>query len=117
MTMRTELKEYTGTELSKPLGEVSGTASDCSTSDDQDQLSTVAVPVTSETTTTQAKSLRDIVEPRFWSCVVLAVLAASAPLILTCTALVVAFYRVFVSSPPEPKPNGKVAIISGGKMT
>ena len=60
------------------------------------------------------KTLRDMCEPRFWSLVTLAALAASAPLVLVCTFFTVALHRLF-EKPTTVAPNGKVAIVSGGK--
>lgn len=60
--------------------------------------------------------MRELIEPRFWSLVVLGAIALSAPLVISCTAIVVAFHRVFFRSKDIPW-NGKTAIVSGGKMT
>ena len=68
-------------------------------------------------TTPVKKSLRQLIEPRFWSILVLAGLAACAPLVITATIVVAALHRLF-GTRAEMKPfNGKVAIVSGGKMT
>merc|ERR1719424_703724 len=64
----------------------------------------------------KTKTVRELLEPRFWSLVVLGALAASAPLVVSCTAFVVALHRAFFRSKPVPW-NGKTAIVSGGKMT
>ena len=84
----------------------SPTSSDVS-SDDEDS---VLAPPTQ-------KTLREMIEPRLWSVLVLSGLAASFPLVITCTAIVALLQRLFGESPEPVRPNGKTAIVSGGKMT
>ena len=71
---------------------------------------------TPTTTDLKSKTVRELLEPRFWSIVVLGALAATAPLVISCTAFVVAIHRLFFHVKPVPW-NGKTAIVSGGKMT
>ena len=63
------------------------------------------------------KTLAEMLEPRLWSMVVLAGLAASFPLVVSCTAIVALLQRLFGEAPETVPSNGKTAIVSGGKMT
>jgi len=63
------------------------------------------------------KTLAEMLEPRLWSMLVLAGLAASLPLVATCTAIVALLQRLFGKAPEAVPYNGKTAIVSGGKMT
>ena len=64
--------------------------------------------------------LLDEIEPRFWSLTVLAALLLTAPLVALTAACVIAVQRLFGRREQVglgPTSNGKVAIVSGGKMT
>jgi hypothetical protein len=88
--------------------QLSPTASDFSDGSDEEPC-TVATP--------PHKTLVEMIEPRLWSVLVLSGLAASLPLVATCTAIVAILQRLFgEASEPVPS-NGKTAIVSGGKMT
>ena len=63
------------------------------------------------------KTFAEMIEPRLWSMLVLAGLAASLPLVATCTAIVTLLQRLFGEAPEKVPFNGKTAIVSGGKMT
>eukprot|EP00964_Phaeocystis_antarctica_P088483 scaffold56308_cov61-Phaeocystis_antarctica.AAC.11 len=58
-----------------------------------------------------------MIEPRLWSMLVLAGLAASLPFVVSCTAIVALLQRLFGDAPEKAPSNGKTAIVSGGKMT
>ena len=58
-----------------------------------------------------------MIEPRLWSMLVLAGLAASLPFVVSCTAIVALLQRLFGDAPEKVPSNGKTAIVSGGKMT
>ena len=90
-----------------PQGTASGYTS--SEADSTDAPSAVASDM-------KGKTLRELIAPRFWSTVVLAALAASAPLVMSTTVIIVALHRLFFRTSAVPW-NGKTAIISGGKMT
>ena len=63
------------------------------------------------------KTLVETIEPRLWSVLVLTGLAASLPLVATCTMIVTLLQRLFGEAPGKVPFNGKTAIVSGGKMT
>lgn len=92
------------------------TSSELSSSDTDESFTEAAAAAVSQPSA-ERKTLMQMIEPRFWSAVVLSALTASAPFVITCTAVVVAFQRLFGQRPPTVKPNGKTAIVSGGKMT
>ena len=61
------------------------------------------------------KTFMQMIEPRFWSIITLGFMAAGAPIVLACTILVTAVLRLRARSTAVPW-NGKVAIVSGGKV-
>lgn len=71
------------------------------------------------------RTWRQAIEPRLWSVATLVGIFACAPLVVACWAVLVALGRTFGERLAaiggkrcdEVKPNGKVAIVSGGKMT
>lgn len=89
----------------------SPTASECSSTDEQTKLTLSGICV-------KEKSIAEMIAPRFWSLVTLSALAASAPLIMMGTlAAIVIDYLFSAGASPKVASNGKVAIVTGGKMT
>lgn len=101
------------TEKVKANEPVSSTASDGSSSDEHQSDADMQLSTPSEE---PVKTLMQMIEPRFWSVVVLASLAAFAPMLITGTVAVTALYRLFGARAEKVPWNGKTAIVTGGKV-
>lgn len=104
----------------KPTPELSGTASECSWTDDQGSGDDEEVFHEAKPTSVPApkpKTLTQMIVPRVWSLFTLSGLGALAPLVFAGTAVAVALNRLVSPHIKSVPSNGKVAIVTGGKMT